>query len=357
MGRYAELLAALPRTGETWLVTGAAGFIGSHLVEVLLSSGQRVRGLDDFSAGKRANLEEVRVKVGDAAWSRFALIEGDLRDPRVCGDACTGAAIVLHQAALGSVPRSIADPRAFLAVNVSGFAELLLAARDQGVRRVVYASSSSVYGDAGALAGREGEEGRPLSPYAASKSMDEELASAFAASYGQELCGLRYFNVFGPRQDPDGPYAAVIPRWIRDLVRGERPTIHGDGLTSRDFCPVACAVQANLLAARAPREALNAAYNIALGRRTNLNELFLLLRSGLAARGLCDPEIDCVHGPSRPGDVRHSQAAIALAEARLGYVPQSSFEQGLELTLDWYARGIREASAPSQPHEHGAGRA
>ena len=238
---------------RTWCVTGAAGFIGSHLVESLLASGQRVVGLDNFATGHRANLDDVRSRVGEEAWRRFRLIEGDIRDLATCREAASGADLVLHQAALGSVPRSIADPLSTHAVNVDGFVNMLVAARDAEVGRFVYASSSSVYGDHPGLPKVEDEIGTPLSPYAVSKRVDELYARTFEDHYGLQTVGLRYFNVFGPRQDPAGAYAAVIPRWMGQLLGGETPTIHGDGETSRDFCYVANVVQANLRAALAPR--------------------------------------------------------------------------------------------------------
>jgi UDP-N-acetylglucosamine 4-epimerase len=343
MTRYAECLRALESgASELWLVTGAAGFIGSHLVERLLASGQRVRGLDDFSTGKRDNLDAVRAAVGDEAWRRFELVQGDCAELDTARTAVAGARHVLHQAALASVPRSIADPLATLRANVQGFASLLVAAHEAHVARVVYASSSSVYGDRPGLPKRETELGEPLSPYAASKRMDEVLAAAFGRAFELETVGLRYFNVFGPRQDPDGPYAAVIPRWIAALSCGEQPVLHGDGSTTRDFCPVSVAVQANLLAALASGLPRSAVYNVALGQRTSLRELYLGIQKGLVARGIAVGDVRPLATPFRPGDVTHSLADIARARVELGLVPAEGFEEGLARTLqDYLRRGER----------------
>ena len=298
------------------LVTGGAGFIGSHLVDALVARGARVRVLDDLSTGRRENLSDVE------------LIEGDIRDAEACRAACAGAEYVFHQAALGSVPRSMIDPGASIAVNVTGTANVFAAARE--ARRVVYASSSSVYGDGEGVVKREGEEGRPLSPYAASKAMGEELAEVFSRCYGQELIGLRYFNVYGPRQSPDGPYAAVVPRFFQACASGEAPVIHGDGEQSRDFTWVGDAVMANLLAAGAPAEACGRAYNVARGERTSVRELAEQVRR-LVGNGL-PPR----HEPPRSGDVRHSQADISAAEARLGFRAGVGLREGLERT--WQSR-------------------
>jgi len=320
-----------------FLVTGVAGFIGSHLLEKLLTLGQDVVGLDDFSTGRRRNLTDVRGIVGEAAWSRFTLIEGDIADADTAARAVEGADAVLHQAALGSVPRSIADPMRTHRSNIDGFLTMLIAARDASVGRFVYASSSSVYGDHPDLPKVEAQTGRPLSPYATTKVVDELYAEVFARTYGTPVIGLRYFNVFGPRQDPDGPYAAVIPRWIGELLAGTRPTIHGDGATTRDFCFVDNAVQANLLAATTVEpQALNQAYNVAVGERTSLNELFRRLRDGLAARtgkaGMA--ALEPVYDDFRPGDVAHSLADIGKAERLLGYRPAFTLPEGLDATLD-----------------------
>src|SRR5688572_4258319 len=277
MASLNERIAARPRT---WLVTGSAGFIGSHLVEELLGLGQHVVALDNFATGHRTNVDEVARAVGAEAWRRHRFIEASITDVDACREACQGVDIVLHQAALGSVPRSIADPMCTLQTNVTGFANMLVAAREAGVRRFVYASSSSAYGDDPGLPKVEHKSGAPLSPYAASKRANELYADAFARCYGMECIGLRYFNVFGARQDPEGPYAAVIPRWIRAMLQAQPVQINGTGETSRDFCYVANTVQANLLAALTDNgKALNQVYNVAVGERTSLSRLFELLRS------------------------------------------------------------------------------
>ena len=329
---------------RAWCVTGAAGFIGSHLVEALLRAGQRVVGLDDFSTGYRANLDDVRDAVGEGAWRRFRLVEGDLRDLDACREAVGGADLVLHQAALGSVPRSIHDPLTSHAVNVDGTVHLLLAARDAGVGRVVYASSSSVYGDHPGLPKVEAEVGTPLSPYAVTKRTGELYARTVQDHYGLETVGLRYFNVFGPRQDPDGAYAAVIPRWIGQLLAGETPTIHGDGETSRDFCYVANVVQANLRAATGAAEATGTVYNVAVGERTTLRELYALLAAGLEAARPGTTAPDPEFGPFRPGDVRHSLADVSKAVGALGYAPTHTAREGLRETVAWFAD--RSVTAP-----------
>lgn len=322
-----------------WLVTGSAGFIGSNLVETLLQEGQEVIGLDSFATGHRLNLEEIRESVGPQAWRRHDFIEGDVCDPDTCRHACRGVDVVLHQAALGSVPRSIDDPLSANAANVSGFLNILVAAKEAGVRRVVYASSSAVYGDSEALPKAEAQIGEPLSPYAATKHVNELYAKLFARCYGLATIGLRYFNVFGKRQDPNGAYAAVVPRWVKAMLLGEQVVIYGDGETSRDFCHVANAVQANLLAALTDRsEALNRVFNIALGQRTSLNELFTTLRELLqdvvpAVRGMRP-----AYQAFRAGDVRHSQADIGAAQRLLGYAPTHDLRRGLADALPWYLR-------------------
>lgn len=328
----------LKQNPRKWLVTGAAGFIGSHLVEELLRLGQTVVGLDNFATGHRRNLEDVRNQVGEEAYGRFSLIEGDIRGLEACRRACEGVDVVLHQAALGSVPRSIKDPLTTHQVNVDGFVNMLVAARDAGVRRFVYASSSSVYGDHPGLPKVEDQIGTPLSPYAVSKRINELYAHTFQDHFGLETIGLRYFNVFGPRQDPEGPYAAVIPKWIGQLMAGQRCVIHGDGETSRDFCYVANAVQANLLATVAPIEATGRTYNVAFGERTTLNELHAamvdVLRSLRPRHSLELP----VFGSFREGDVRHSLADISEARAKLQYAPALSAFQGLKTTIGWYVQ-------------------
>lgn len=320
-----------------WLVTGAAGFIGSNLVEELLSLGQRVVGLDNFATGHRRNLDDVRRCVGEAAWERFGLVEGDICELDACRRAVDGCDYVLHQAALGSVPRSLEDPLRTHRSNVDGFVNMLLAARDAGVRRFVYAASSSTYGDHPDLPKVEDRIGKPLSPYAVTKYVNELYAEVFARSFGMDCVGLRYFNVFGPRQDPQGAYAAVIPCWIGQLLQGEACRINGDGETSRDFCFVDNAVQANLLAATAPDPAAaNSVYNVAVGGRTTLNELFALIRDQLLEAGVPVAWPEPEYGGFRDGDVRHSQADIGRAVERLGYAPAYTVARGLEVTTRWF---------------------
>ncbi len=305
-----------------YLVTGGAGFIGSHIVDELLRRGHAVRVLDNFATGKRENLVHCR--------ERIELIEGDIRDLETCRQACAGIDFVLHQAALGSVPRSIEDPLTTHEVNVTGMVKMLLAARDAGVRRFVYAASSSTYGDHPGLPKVEEKIGRPLSPYAVTKFADELYAQVWSRCYGLETVGLRYFNVFGPRQDPFSQYAAVIPLFVSALLRGEAPTINGDGEQTRDFTFVANAVAANLLASTAPTAAVGEVFNVACGERTSLNQLYRQLQQHLQTH------IAPVHGPSRPGDVRDSLADIGKAERLLGYAGKIRFAEGLEQSIDWY---------------------
>ena len=305
-----DLSARITRTPSTWLVTGAAGFIGSNLVETLLRLDQRVVGLDNFATGHRRNLSEVQGLVSLEQWARFTFIEGDIRSLDDCRAACAGADHVLHQAALGSVPRSLEDPVTSNAANVSGFLNMLVAARDAQVRSFTYAASSSTYGDHPALPKVEENIGRPLSPYAVTKLVNELYAEVFARSYGFRTVGLRYFNVFGPRQDPDGAYAAVIPKWIAAMIRGDEVFINGDGSTSRDFCYVANVVQANLRAALADDAARDQVYNVAVGGRTDLNDLFATLRETLASHGV-RYDRGPVYRDFRAGDVRHSQADVS----------------------------------------------
>ena len=329
MTAYEKLQRNLKRRPRKWLVTGAAGFIGSHLVETLLSLNQQVVGLDNFSTGYAHNVDTVKQQLPSEQRRRFRFIEGDITDAATCSRACRQVDYVLHQAALGSVPRSFADPLATHLANTTGFIQVLEAAKKSNVSRVVYASSSSVYGDAKGLPKREGREGAPLSPYAVSKAVDEMYARVFNDGYGQELIGLRYFNVFGPRQDPDGAYAAVIPRWIQALLKDQTSEIYGDGKTSRDFCYVANAVQANLLAATA-RQVEYGVYNVAVGGRTSLNQLHRQLRKLIGSNRAPKQK------PFRAGDVRHSLADISAASKDLGYRPTHTIEQGLDLTVRWY---------------------
>jgi UDP-N-acetylglucosamine 4-epimerase len=341
MSAYDQLQTELKAAPKTWLVTGVAGFIGSNLLEALLKLDQRVVGLDNFSTGKRKNLEEVRALVPTAQWARFQFLEGDIGDLAACQRACAGVDFVLHQAALGSVPFSMKDPLASHRSNVTGFLNMLLAARDAKVKRFVYASSSAIYGDDPSLPKVEKKTGQPLSPYAATKAINEVYASAFALAYGFPSIGLRYFNVFGPRQDPEGAYAAVIPLWIAALLRRQPIFINGDGETSRDFCFVANVVQANLLAATtANAEALNQAYNVALGQRTTLNELFHSLQSSLRQKDAALPQQKPTYRDFRPGDVRHSLADIRKAQRLLGFAPSHSIQAGLDLAMDWYRQNV-----------------
>jgi UDP-N-acetylglucosamine 4-epimerase len=334
---YDSIAAALRDKPARWLVTGAAGFIGSNLVERLLVLGQDVTALDNFATGHRSNLESVRLSVGEEAWSRFKLVEGDIRDPQACREACQGVRYVSHQAALGSVPRSIADPATSNMVNVDGFLNVLVAARDAGAARVVFASSSSVYGDHPALPKIEERIGRQLSPYAVSKRTKELYADVFGSCYGMEIIGLRYFNIFGPRQDPMGAYAAVIPKWFAALLSGEPVYVNGDGETSRDFCFVENALRANILAALSSHaEAPGKNYNVACSERSTLNELFLMLRDLAATRRPEAAHADPVYREERPGDVRHSLADISLARRCLGYEPVVRIREGLAKAAEWY---------------------
>jgi UDP-N-acetylglucosamine 4-epimerase len=341
MSIYEDVSHRLRTEPRRWLVTGAAGFIGSNLVQTLLELDQDVVGLDNFATGKRANLDGVREVVGPARWSRLRFDEGDVASSEVCREALAGVDVVLHQAALGSVPRSVEDPLASNTANVTGTLALLEAARHAGVRRFVYASSSSVYGDSEQLPKVEGELGRPLSPYAVTKLVDELYADVFGRLHGLETAGLRYFNVFGPRQDPEGAYAAVIPCWIAAMIRGDEVKINGTGETSRDFCYIRNVVQANLLAATVEDPAaFNQAYNVALGHRTTLNELFEVLRQRLLPRHPQLEGLRPVYGPFRAGDVLHSLADIDKARRLLGYEPTHSLEQGLDESLAWYERTL-----------------
>jgi UDP-N-acetylglucosamine 4-epimerase len=334
---FEEIRAGLEAAPRRWLVTGVAGFIGSNLLEELLMLGQTVVGLDNFATGHRRNLDDVRTVVGERAWGSFRFVEGDIRDPGACREACAGVELVLHQAALGSVPRSIADPILTNGANVDGFLNVLVAARDAHVRRFVYAASSSTYGDHPALPKREETIGRPLSPYAVTKYVNELYADVFSRTYGVACIGLRYFNVFGRRQDPQGAYAAVIPRWIGEMLAGKTSTINGDGETSRDFCYIDNAVQANLLAAMTEKEAaINQVYNVAAGGRTSLNELYAMIRESLSRHRPRVAALAPVHGEFRAGDVRHSQADIAKARTLLSFDPAFDVLRGMRETAAWY---------------------
>ena len=317
-----------------WLVTGAAGFIGSHLLQFLLEHDQRVVALDDFSSGKRENLAAVEAAVGPAAWARFTLVEGDIRDAATVDRLVGDVDLVLHQAARGSVPASLEDPETYHAVNVDGTLNIFHAARRHGTRGVAFASSAAVYGDDPTQPKVEDSIGRPLSPYAVGKWITEEYAELYARVYELPVVALRYFNVVGARQDPAGAYAAVVPKWLERLAAGKAPVIYGDGETSRDFCPVANVVQANVLAALRAAKLRGRVYNIALGQRTSLLELERILREGMAARGAPCADLRPVHEDFRAGDIRHSHASIDRAKAELGYDPQQDLATGLDATMD-----------------------
>ena len=340
MSAYSELTKSMTAEPSRWLITGVAGFIGSNLLEHLLKLGQTVVGLDNFMTGYQKNLDMVRDIVGPEAWSRFTFIEGDIRDIDTCREACKGVQHVLHEAALGSVPRSIDDPLLSNSCNITGYLHMLVAARDAGVKSFVYAASSSTYGDSPELPKVEDKIGSPLSPYAVTKYVDELYADVFNRCYGFSSVGLRYFNVFGQRQDPYGAYAAVIPQWFASVIKQETVFVNGDGETSRDFCYIDNVVQANLLASFAQGDATNKIYNVAFGQRTTLNELFGLIKEEVARH---KPEVmsaQCVHRDFRAGDVRHSLADISRAHNLLGYDPQFDVRQGLRLAGDWYAANL-----------------
>lgn len=341
MGQYAATLAKLRETPKTWLVTGAAGFIGSNLVETLLANVQKVIGLDSCITGHMANLNMVRQAVGEKAWASFSFIGGDIRDLATSMNACAGVDYVLHQAALGSVPRSIENPLLTNGCNITGFMNMLVAARDAKVRSFVYAASSSTYGDEPNLPKVEDRIGKPLSPYAVTKYVNELYANVFAATYGMRTIGLRYFNVFGQRQDPEGAYAAVMPLWFSSLLKNKPVYINGDGETSRDFCYVDNCVQANILAATAERDdAFGEVYNVAFGRRTTLNELFALIRGEVVAFNPEAAGVKVEYRDFRAGDVRHSLADITKARTILGYDPQYDVQAGLRLAAKWYVEHL-----------------
>ena len=333
--------ARLQQTRFHWLVTGSAGFIGSHLVQALLELDQTVTSIDNFSTGHHANLQEITAAVGPDRARSHRFIEGDICDLALCQRATDKVDFILHQAALGSVPRSLDEPITANRSNVDGFLNILVASRDAGVRRVIYAASSAVYGDYAGLPKNEQTIGRPLSPYAATKYINELYAGVFARCYGLSSIGLRYFNVFGARQDWKGPYSAVIPRWIRAMLYGEPVIVNGDGESTRDFCYVKDVVQANLLAATtSERSALNDVFNVAVGRRTSLIQLLSVLRCLLAELGIAYARSEPIHAPPRAGDVRHSQADISKAIAALRYEPRYELSQGLREALPWFVRNL-----------------
>lgn len=337
MNHYEEVQELIRSKQRTWLVTGAAGFIGSHLTEALLKLDQKVVGLDNFSTGKRENIVHLMKAAGARRRKHLSLIEGDIRNYATCRNACRNVDFVLHEAAIGSVPRSIANPIETNGVNIDGFVNMLTAARDTGVSRFVYAASSSTYGDGKRIPMVESEIGRPLSPYAVTKYVDELYADVFARCYGTETIGLRYFNVFGPRQDPEGDYAAVIPKWIDALLHNNPVYINGDGSTARDFCYVQNVVQANLLAAMATDPAaVNQVYNIAFGAQTTLDELFVMIRLLLAASYPAARDKMPIYAEFRKGDMQISQADITKATTLLGYAPIWDVREGMKWALDWY---------------------
>jgi UDP-N-acetylglucosamine 4-epimerase len=339
MNRYEQLQNELNDFPKTWLVTGVAGFIGSNLLEQLLTLNQTVVGLDNFATGYQRNLDEVKALVSSEQWQRFSFIEGDIRSLKDCQQACEGVDYVLHQAAVGSVPRSINDPITTDGTNIGGFLNMLVAAGDAGVASFTYAASSSTYGDHPALPKVEENIGKPLSPYAVTKYVNELYADVFAKTYGFNTIGLRYFNVFGKRQDPNGAYAAVIPKWAAGMIQGDDIFINGDGETSRDFCFIENAVQANLLAATAGQSAKNEVYNVAVGDRTTLNDLFNALQSALAENGnpYAKPP---AYRDFRAGDVRHSQADVSKAERKLGYEPEYRIKAGIAKAMPWYIENV-----------------
>lgn len=341
MNQYQLVCENLKTAPKTWLVTGVAGFIGSNLLETLLKLNQTVVGLDNFATGHQYNLDEVKGLVTTEQWANFRFIEGDIRQFADCQKACAGVDYVLHEAALGSVPRSIADPILTNSANITGFLNMMVAARDAGVASFTYAASSSTYGDHPALPKVEENIGNPLSPYAVTKYVNELYADVFARAYGFKAIGLRYFNVFGQRQDPKGAYAAVIPKWTSSMIAGEDVFINGDGETSRDFCFIQNVVQANILAATTQSdEAKNQVYNVALGDRTTLNELYRAIQAALATNDV-NFERDPVYREFRAGDVRHSQASIAKIEQHLGYAPQFKIAEGIQLAMRWYVNNLK----------------
>lgn len=339
MNQYQTVCEQLQQAPKTWLITGVAGFIGSNLLETLLKLDQIVVGLDNFATGYQHNLDEVKGYVSEAQWSNFNFIEGDIRQFADCQTACNGVDYVLHQAALGSVPRSIVDPITTNDTNISGFLNMLMAARDAHVLSFSYAASSSTYGDHPGLPKVEENIGNPLSPYAVTKYVNELYADVFARSYGFKAIGLRYFNVFGQRQDPNGAYAAVIPKWTASMIAGDDVFINGDGETSRDFCFIENTVQANILAATAADKAKNQVYNVAVGDRTTLNDLYAAIQVALLENSINYAK-PAVYREFRAGDVRHSQASIAKIQQALGYAPEYPIAEGIQLAMRWYVSNL-----------------
>ncbi len=340
MTKFEQIKSELVTAPKTWLVTGVAGFIGSNLLETLLKLNQKVVGLDNFATGHQRNLDEVKGLVEVSQWANFTFIEGDIRNYEACQDAVKGVDYVLHQAALGSVPRSINDPVTTNAVNISGFLNMLVAARDEKVKSFTYAASSSTYGDHPVLPKVEENIGNPLSPYAVTKYVNELYADVFNRTYNFKTIGLRYFNVFGKRQDPYGAYAAVIPRWTADLINNQEVFINGDGETSRDFCFIENTVQMNILAATANDDAKVQVYNVAVGDRTTLNTLYNSIQNSLALHGV-DNKDKPIYRDFRAGDVRHSQADISKAKTLLGYEPEFTIQQGIDKAMPWYIQYLK----------------
>jgi len=341
MSRYTELQIELKADPKTWLITGVAGFIGSNLLETLLQLDQKVVGLDNFATGHQANLDKVEQIVGAEKWQNFNFIKGDICNKKDCQTACQNTDYILHQAALGSVPRSLADPATTNETNITGFLNMLIAARDAKVKRFVYAASSSTYGDHPDLPKVEDKIGNPLSPYAVTKVVNELYSKVFAKCYGIETVGLRYFNIFGQRQDPNGAYAAVIPKWVADMMENKEIFINGEGDTSRDFCYIDNTMQANLLGATSQIEgAANQVYNVAVGERTSLNELYEMIRINLVERFPHLKEAKPTHQDYRAGDVLHSLADISKAQKLLGYEPSHNIAQGMKVAMDWYVNDL-----------------
>ncbi|MFB1015379.1 MAG: NAD-dependent epimerase/dehydratase family protein [Alteromonadaceae bacterium] len=337
MSRYNQIKAQLTQSPKTWLITGCAGFIGSNLLEQLLKLNQKVTGLDNFATGHQHNLDEVKSQVSELQWHNFNFIQGDIRNSEDCNKAVVNVDYILHQAALGSVPRSIADPILTNSANITGFLNMLVAAKSAKVKTFVFAASSSTYGDHPALPKVEDIIGKPLSPYAVTKYVNELYADVFNKTYGLNSIGLRYFNVFGKRQDPEGAYAAVIPKWTAAMINNQEVLINGDGETSRDFCFIENAVQANILAATAEEKGLNQIYNVALGDRTTLNTLFKSLQSALNINNV-EYNKPPVYQPFRAGDVRHSQADISKVKELLGFEPEYRIQQGIDKAMPWYKK-------------------
>jgi len=339
--QYEKLRHELQEKQYTWLITGVAGFIGSNLLETLLKLNQKVVGLDNFSTGFQYNFDEVQELLNKEQWQNFTFIEGDIRNLNDCKQACTGVDYVLHQAALGSVPRSIEDPITTNENNISGFLNMLVAAKDANIHHFVYAASSSTYGDHPSLPKEEDKIGKPLSPYAVTKLVNELYTDVFAKTYGFRAIGLRYFNIFGQRQDPNGAYAAVVPKWFSGLIKNETVFINGDGETSRDFCFIDNAVQANLLAAMATSDkATNQVYNVAFGERTSLNELYKFIKGRVISSNGSAKDAKPEYRDFRAGDVRHSLADISKANRLIGYTPEFSVESGLDKAAEWYLKNL-----------------